>query len=83
MDTSEHIETVFDYATPEEIEELGLENMTRETYLAIHAQNHDDIYIDLSCLFEGYRNDPVRGKFYADKIQDPQRKFWHNYQDIF
>ena len=78
MDNS--IETVFDYATKEELEMLGYRLWTKEEYL-VHI-SMDEIYGDLACLGI-LRGDKAFEEKYLNKIQDPEYKFWLIYRDHF
>ncbi len=81
MDTSEPIETIFDYATEEELEELGRKNRDRNSYIKTHT-SLDGIYGDLARL-GAIRGDKAFEKKYLDKITDPNYKFWLTYEDCF
>lgn len=84
MDTSEHIETVFDYATKKELRELGLGKETKESYLTFYdaIQNSDSINAHLVRLGI-IRNDSALAKKHLDMIKNTERKFWLTYQDCF
>jgi len=77
MDTSEHIETVFDYATKEELEELGRAGREIGSYIKTHT-NLDGINGDLARLGM-IRGDKAFEKKYLDRIPDSEYKFWLTY----
>ncbi|HOS60449.1 MAG TPA: hypothetical protein PLT06_11195 [Syntrophorhabdaceae bacterium] len=81
MDTSEHIETIFDYATEKELEELGHKIHDKNNYIKFHT-TLDGINGDLARLGM-IRGDKVFEKKYLDRIPESKYKFWLTYQDCF
>ncbi len=81
MDNHEHIETVFDYATKEELEELGLADWPKSSYLRIHT-SPDSIFGDIARLGM-IRGDKALEQKYLDKIPESEYKFCLTYQDCF
>ncbi|MDI9559690.1 MAG: hypothetical protein QM235_00670 [Pseudomonadota bacterium] len=81
MDTSEHIETIFDYATEKELEELGFKGWNKTRYTNFHS-SLNGINSDLACLGT-IRGDKAFEKKYLDRIPESEYKFWLTYQDCF